>query len=572
MNIPKKILVSFSVLIVLSVLQGGFSIKTISGAGDLVATTYDKSLMLISFARSAEGKFLSVELLLEKLRRNAGATADSVAEGLEAFGEDLEIVVERAYTPRAKKLVAEISGMRKSWNEAVLAAAGNSSDAGLGKIADDLAAQIASKLELLIEYASEDGYNFREAAAQQVRTAFIIDSAAVGAVAVLGMLIAYLLGLKISRPLRRITDVTKELADGSVDVEVPELGRQDEIGEIAEALEIFKEGVIERRRMHEEKMRAELEAQEEKLRIEKERTEAALENAQSEEAVRLEKERTAMIGRSIAEFDEEVTSMIATVEASVTEMRAAAEGMTQIAADTGKRSTGAVQASEQVTNNIKSVASATEELSSSVREIGKRVSEASTIAGTAVSEVKDANGKIQGLAEAAQKIGEVVSMINDIAAQTNLLALNATIEAARAGEAGKGFAVVASEVKSLATQTAKATEEIAGQVSDIQGVTSEAVTAMNGISEIIGKINDISSDITSSVQEQGASTREIAGNVQQAASGTQHVTGNIGDVNASITETGNTAATVLDAANTLSEQASMLRQRISGFLQTIQAA
>lgn len=163
-------------------------------------------------------------------------------------------------------------------------------------------------------------------------------------------------------------------------------------------------------------------------------------------------------------------------------------------------------------------------------------------------------------------------MINDIAAQTNLLALNATIEAARAGEAGKGFAVVASEVKSLATQTAKATEEIAGQVSGIQGVTGEAVTAIDGISEIIRQINEISNDITTSIQDQNSSTVEIAGNIQEAASGTREVTGSIGDVNSAVAETGNTASTVLNSATVLSDQALMLRGRIGEFLQTIKAA
>ena len=572
MNIPKKILVSFSVLIVLSILQGAFSIKTISGAGDLVATTYDKSLMLINFARSSQGKFLSVNLALEKLRHGKNASRETVEEGLEAFKEDLEIVAERAYTERSKQIVSEIGSLRTSWNDAVLAFVGDRANASSARSADELASQLAAKLELLIEYASEDGYNFRESAAKQVDTAFFIDLVVVGAVAALGMLIAYLLGLKISRPLRRITDVTKELADGEIDVEIPELDRKDEIGEIAAALEVFKDGVIERRRMHEEKLEAERKAQDDRLRAEKERADAAMENAQTEELARKEKERAELVERLIAEFDKEVTAMLETVERSATEMRASAEGMTQIAADTEKRSSGVAMASEQVTNNIHSVASATEELSSSVKEIGIRVSESNRIANAAVSEVDHANGKSQGLAEVAQKIGELVSMINDIAAQTNLLALNATIEAARAGEAGKGFAVVASEVKSLATQTAKATEEIAGQVSGIQGVTGEAVTAIDGISEIIRQINEISNDITTSIQDQNSSTVEIAGNIQEAASGTREVTGSIGDVNSAAAETGNTASTVLNSATVLSDQASMLRGRIGEFLQTIKAA
>jgi methyl-accepting chemotaxis protein len=173
-----------------------------------------------------------------------------------------------------------------------------------------------------------------------------------------------------------------------------------------------------------------------------------------------------------------------------------------------------------------------------------------------VAEASNTNSKVEGLAEAAQRIGEVVNLINDIASQTNLLALNATIEAARAGEAGKGFAVVASEVKSLATQTAKATEDIASQIAQIQEATGEAVSAIGTISGVIGEISEISTAIASAVEEQGASTREIAANVQQAAAGTQEVTGNIAQLNKAASETGQTAGQVLAAADELSNQGS----------------
>lgn len=544
MTIPRKLLGAFGVLIALAGLQGGFSIKTISGTGALVATTYEKSLMLINFVRSAEGNFLMAKSLLQAQHSNGSGLQNEIGATVKKFGEDLEIVAERATTSRTKALVADLVNLREEWSKTILAAATDMSNGQLSEKTEALSLVLSAKLDSLIVFSLEDGYNFRKEAGKKVENALQLNIAAAGAVALLGVLIASLMGLTISRPINRITDTTIKLAEGAIDLEIPEAHRKDEIGKIAAALAVFKDGVLERREM----------------------------TARNEESARKDRERAAAIESSVAEFEEEVTSMLATIEKSMGDLTRSTEGMIHLSAESNKHSFSAVSASEKVSDRIQSVASATDELSASVADVGKRVSEARRIAVAAVSEVAQANGKIHGLAEAAQKIGDVVDMINDIAAQTNLLALNATIEAARAGEAGKGFAVVASEVKSLATQTAKATEEIAGQVSGIQGVTGEAVTAIDGISEIIRQINEISNDITTSIQDQNSSTVEIAGNIQEAASGTREVTGSIGDVNSAAAETGNTASTVLNSATVLSDQASMLRGRIGEFLQTIKAA
>ena len=224
-----------------------------------------------------------------------------------------------------------------------------------------------------------------------------------------------------------------------------------------------------------------------------------------------------------------------------------------------------------MTQNVQTVASATEELSSSIREIGNQVSESSRIVGAAVTQADDTNAKVKALAEAAQKIGDVVTLINEIAGQTNLLALNATIEAARAGEAGKGFAVVASEVKNLATQTAKATEEIAGQVRAIQDATDTSAQAIDTIAQTINRVNEISTAIASAVEEQGAATQEIARNVQQAAQGTTEVSSNIGSVTQVAQETGAAATQLLSSAGELARNGTLLRSQVDDFLREVRA-
>ncbi|MGB8274693.1 MAG: methyl-accepting chemotaxis protein [Alphaproteobacteria bacterium] len=263
-----------------------------------------------------------------------------------------------------------------------------------------------------------------------------------------------------------------------------------------------------------------------------------------------------------------VNEVVGVVASASTEVESTAESLAATAEETSRQSTAVAAAAEQATGNVQTVASAAEELSSSVAEIGRQVAQSAKIANKAVEEAIRTDNTVRGLADAAQKIGEVVNLINDIAGQTNLLALNATIEAARAGEAGKGFAVVASEVKSLATQTAKATEEIAGQIGSIQTATNDAVAAIEGISATIKQINEIATTIASAVEEQGSATQEIARNVQQAAAGTTEVSSNITGVTQAASQTGDAAGQMLSAARELAANANTLRGEIDQFLKT----
>jgi methyl-accepting chemotaxis protein len=352
-------------------------------------------------------------------------------------------------------------------------------------------------------------------------------------------------------PLKSMTDVMRRLADGDNSVDVPAQDRSDEIGSMAQTVEVFKQNALER------------EALEKKHAKQREAEEARL----SEEAARAEK-----VSEMISNFDANAQQSLSSVASAADQMKSSANAMTATADETHQRSTAVAAASEEASTNMQTVASATEEMTSSVQEISRRVSHSAEIATSAVEQANATNEKVEGLAEAAQKIGEVVNLINDIADQTNLLALNATIEASRAGEAGKGFAVVASEVKSLAGQTAKATEEISAQIGAMQKSTEEAVSAIQEISKTIGEISEVATTVASAVEEQDAATREIAENIQQAASGTQDVSSNITEVSRGAQETGSVAQQVLQASQQLSEQADNLQKAIGSFLDDVKSA
>jgi len=346
----------------------------------------------------------------------------------------------------------------------------------------------------------------------------------------------------ITTPISSMTDVMDVLANGNLEIEIPSQNRTDEIGEMAAAVQVFKDNAIEVKRLEEE---------------------------QKANEERQAREKRELMLKMADDFEGNVGGVVDSVSSASTEMQSSAEVLSATAEQTSKQSTMVATASEEASSNVQTVASAAEELSSSISEISRQVAQSTQISATAVAEVEGANEKVQGLADAANKIGEVVALITDIADQTNLLALNATIEAARAGEAGKGFAVVASEVKNLANQTAKATEEISNQIGGIQTATQEAVHAIGSIGGIIGQMNEIASAIAAAVEEQGAATQEIARNVEQAAAGTGEVSSNITGVQQAAGETGQSAGQLLSAAQELSQQSEMLRGEVNKFLDNV---
>ncbi|MFY7959690.1 MAG: methyl-accepting chemotaxis protein [Elsteraceae bacterium] len=361
----------------------------------------------------------------------------------------------------------------------------------------------------------------------------------------MAIILGFVLTRGIARPILQTRDAMKRLADGDTSLEVPGLGRKDEVGAMAQAVEVFKANMIAA----------------EQLRLEQEQLKA-----------RAEAEKRADMSMLANDFEASVKGVVQTVSSASTQLQSTAASMSSTAEETSRQAQAVSAASEQATANMQTVASSAEELTASVNEIGRQVVQATKIAGQAVLEADGANATVQSLSEAAQKIGTVVKLISDIASQTNLLALNATIEAARAGEAGKGFAVVASEVKNLASQTAKATDEIAAQVTAMQGATSESVHAIGRISETIREINGIAATIASAVEEQGAATQEIARNVQQAAVGTSEVSTSISGVTRAAADTGFASSQVLDSAGALSKDAEALRAEVESFIVKVRAA
>ena len=271
----------------------------------------------------------------------------------------------------------------------------------------------------------------------------------------------------------------------------------------------------------------------------------------------------------IDSFERNVKTAVESVAASADQMRGAADVMSNVVQETVAQSETIATNAGEASSNVQTVAAATEELAASVAEIGRQATQSSTVAQAAVAQAEQTNVTVKGLAEASEKIGAVVKLINDIAGQTNLLALNATIEAARAGEAGKGFAVVASEVKNLANQTAKATEEIAGQITAIQGETHNAVNAITAITQTIGQINEIAGAIAAAVEEQGSAVHEISRNVQEAAGGTREVTNNVAALSQATTESGTAVAQVANGAISLADQAAMMRSEVAKFLEEV---
>jgi methyl-accepting chemotaxis protein len=352
-------------------------------------------------------------------------------------------------------------------------------------------------------------------------------------------------GLGVIRPMTRMTGVMTRLAGGTVEIEIPSMNRGDEVGAMARAVQIFRES-----------------AQQVK----------AMESAQAGLKLKAEEDRKAAMSRVADGFEQAIGKIVEAVSTASSEIERAAGSLTKTADETQELTATAASASDLSSANVQSAAAASEEMASSVTEIGRQVQQSETITHAAVRQAEQTNARISELSQSAGRIGEVVKMIAAVAEQTNLLALNATIEAARAGEAGRGFAVVASEVKALAAQTAKATEEIGTQITQMQSATQQSVSAIKEIGVTIGRISEISTAIAAAVQQQGAATQEITRNVQQAAQGAIQVGDSIAVVGRGAANTGTAAEQVHGFARSLASQGNHLKLEVGKFLNTIRAA
>jgi methyl-accepting chemotaxis protein len=366
-----------------------------------------------------------------------------------------------------------------------------------------------------------------------------------GGILAVTLLVAWLVNRDITGSLGGLKTAMDRLAKGDLTTEIPGTDRQDEVGGMAVTVLVFKDSMTET-----ERLRA----------------------AQDEVKRQAAAEQKAALNRMADGFESKIGGLVGMLSSGSTELEATAQSMTGTANQSNKQAAAVAAAAEEASTGLSTVASATEELTASISEINRQVAQSSKITGKAVDDAKRTDAIVHALAEGAEKIGAVVGLITNIASQTNLLALNATIEAARAGDAGKGFAVVASEVKSLANQTGKATEQIGGQIAQIQAATKEAVEAIRGISTTIEEVSAIAAAIAAAVEQQGAATSEIARNVQQTSQAARDVTAGISGVSHAASETGAAASEVQTAASDLSKQAEQLSSEVHTFVADVRAA
>jgi methyl-accepting chemotaxis protein len=505
-------------------------------ANDLTTTAWTAHAKLYRLAATAAN---------EKDDRKVAAFAKEATAAAGRISEDLK-AIEGAQGEILEKLKTAVAGYLKQSKNAIEMADGDPGSAlmfikgaernfaDIEKLTDDLIARSNDSKDREIARA---GMRLEQ---QQLTLTVVLG------VAFMGIVVSFLIGRNISRPVVAMSKAMRELAAGNFEVQLPGLERGDEVGRMAHAVEEFKVQAI---------AKAEHEAAE---REEKNRELAAA--------------RRSELHNLAERFEAAVGNIIENVGSASSELENSAVILTRSSAATQQLSTVVAAASEETSSNVQSVASATEQMAGSINEIGRQVAHSNRIANEAVDQAEKTDARIAELSLAATRIGDVTKLITTIAEQTNLLALNATIEAARAGDAGRGFAVVAQEVKALAAQTARATSEISAQIAGMQAATHDSVLAIKEISGTIGRVSEIAAAIAAAIEEQGASTQEIARNVHQAAIGSTQVATSIADVNRGAGDTGSASSQVLSSAQLLSNENKRLKAEVVKFLATVRAA
>ena len=509
--------------------------------GDLTTAAWTAHAKLYRLAATAANE--KDEKKVAAFAKQAVAAAAKISDAFKAV-EDTHNDFKQESLEKLKTAVT--SYLKKSKN-AIEMADGDSGSALLFiKGAEQSFAEIEKLTEDLITASSESKDHAIARAGIKLEEQQLTLMIALLIVALAGIVVSFLIGRNISRPVVIMSKAMRELAAGNFEVQLPGLDRRDEVGQMANAVQEVKVQAV--------------------AKAERETADREEKNRQQQAARRVELHNLAQ------SFQTTVGEIIEKVGSASSELESSALILTKSSAATQQLSTVVATASEETSTNVQSVAAATEEMAVSINEIGRQVANSNRIANEAVDQAQKTDARIAELSLAANRIGDVTQLITTIAEQTNLLALNATIEAARAGEAGRGFAVVAQEVKALAAQTAKATSEISVQIAGMQAATLESVVAIKEISGTIGRVSEIAATIAAAIEEQGAATQEIARNVQQAALGSTQVANSIADLNLGAADTGSASSQVLSSAQMLSDENKRLKAEVLHFLATVRAA
>jgi len=551
-SILSRILTAFGVVLLVFLAQGIVAASKLSSVVKLVKVATTDPITEVDAARSAWDVFRqahdSLEATTQAIRyQDSRATITQFRSSADSVAARLHEVEAIGSSDRSTALAKEVSDLVARWRSNALILLGEAPATAIPApyIMSELEDRIRADLNEIVSLALTSAEQTRGHVQAEVEDMQRWTSVLLAAGMIVGLGLAIASALSITRPMARVEAAMRQLSEGRLDAVVTDHGRRDEIGSMARTLEVFRSNAEGMRQME----------------VEKQHAEATVSAG-----------REAELSQLADKFQTTIGHIVEAVNAASVKLEGAARTLATTAETAQQRSSTVATAAAEASINVQSVAMASEELGCSVNEIAHQVLDSSKIAIEAVKQAQRTDARIAELSHSASRIGDVVKLITAIAEQTNLLALNATIEAARAGEAGRGFAIVAQEVKALASQTAKATDEIGTQISDMQRATKESVGAIKELGGTIARISEISSSVASAVEEQGAATREIARNVQHAAGSTSQVATTITQVRDVASQTGAASAEVLSSAQSLANESSKLKFEVDKLLATIRAA